>query len=129
MTTPWYETCGNTNAVFAVMHKIDTEIARFDRPVLWLNLPYGTIVRGAADFDPLVQADVRRSFLFALHRGDDPQAAGAYAVAEAAAAVKAHNAKRPWDVTWHRWASFGAELVPHLVARVERAAESGENHE
>jgi len=118
---PWYQTCGNTEGVFAEMRKIDEMSLEYDRTAMKTQAPHGTIAVGPASFDYFIKAEVCRAFLRALRNGQDPKSASDYASVEARKAVEIHNAKSPKDHYWRVDVERGQDMIPHLDLRITQA--------
>lgn len=70
---------------------------------------------GAASFDDVMKAEVRRDFLAALRKGMSPSAACDDAKARARGYVAKHNAQRTKDISWQRWEHHGADIADNLA--------------
>jgi hypothetical protein len=104
------------------LNEIDTErvFTEMRRQNQWMKLKSKAlggkgIPVGAADFDDVMQAEVRRDFLAAVRDGRTPEDAAETAKALAEGYVAKHNAKRPDDINWQRTLGAYAGIADLLV--------------
>ena len=87
-----------------------------------LSPPCGQIAAGAAHMDPFFHANAADEFLRLLRGGSAPEEAYAEACFQSAAAVAAHNLRRPKDVNWSRWVLCQDGNVARMMSTVRVAA-------
>jgi hypothetical protein len=97
--------------------RVHTEMRRHNRWAKYRAASQGGqgIPVGAAGFDDLMQAEVRRDFLEAIRTGSTPEDAADIAKERAESYVAKHNAQRPGDIHWQRSLEAYANIADVLV--------------